>query len=191
MSDVITLSARDYDAVLFDLDGVLTRTASVHAAAWKKLFDGFLEQRASQSDEPFVPFDIVADYQRYVDGKPRYDGVAIYIGIVPAELIRGHPPEHPEAIMHGRVPAGESHLTVAVYDAKSGWRISNAAVTARIADDRGLNMRTTLEPMLIADSPTFGNYVSLRGAGPYRIEIEIQVPGRTKAVIATFTWARS
>lgn len=119
------------------------------------------------------------------------DGVAIYIGIVPAELVRGHPPEHTEAIMHGGVPVGESHLTVAVYDAKSGRRIRNAAVTARITDDRGLNMRKTLEPMLIADSPTFGNYVSMRGAGPYRIEIEIRVPGRTKAVIATFTWARS
>ncbi len=54
---VITLSPRDYDAVLFDLDGVLTRTASVHASAWKKLFDGFLEQRAKQTGEPFVPFD--------------------------------------------------------------------------------------------------------------------------------------
>ncbi len=54
---VITLSPRDYDAVLFDLNGVLTRTASVHAAAWKKLFDVFLEQRATQAGEPFVPFD--------------------------------------------------------------------------------------------------------------------------------------
>ena len=61
---VITLSPRDYDAVLFDLDGVLTRTASVHAAAWKKLFDSFLEQRATQAGEPFVPFDIDTDYPR-------------------------------------------------------------------------------------------------------------------------------
>jgi beta-phosphoglucomutase-like phosphatase (HAD superfamily) len=54
MTAVITLSLCDYDAVLFDLDGVLTRTASVHAAAWKKLFDSFLEQRATQAGEPFV-----------------------------------------------------------------------------------------------------------------------------------------
>lgn len=119
------------------------------------------------------------------------DGVAIYIGIVPAELVRGHPPEHTEATMHGGVPVGESHLTVAVYDARSGRRISNAAVTAGIAGDRGPTVRKTLEPMLIAGSPTFGNYVSMRGAGPYRIEIEIRVPGRTKAVTATFTWVRS
>jgi beta-phosphoglucomutase-like phosphatase (HAD superfamily) len=68
MIAVITLSPRDYDAVLFDLDGVLTRTASVHAAAWKKLFDGFLEKRAAEAGEPFVPFDIDTDYLRYVDG---------------------------------------------------------------------------------------------------------------------------
>lgn len=79
MHIVMTLSPRDYDAVLFDLDGVLTRTASVHAAAWKKLFDSFLAPRATQAGEPFVPFDITADYLRYVDGKPRYDGVAAFL----------------------------------------------------------------------------------------------------------------
>ena len=79
MKVVITLSPRDYDAVLFDLDGVVTRTATVHASAWKKLFDGFLEQRATQAGEPFVPFDIDTDYLRYVDGKPRYDGVAAFL----------------------------------------------------------------------------------------------------------------
>lgn len=72
----VTISPQNYDAVLFDLDGVLTSTASVHAAAWKKLFDGFLEQRAAEAGEPFVPFDIETDYLRYVDGKPRHDGVA-------------------------------------------------------------------------------------------------------------------
>ena len=54
---VVTVSPRDYDAVLFDLDGVLTKTASVHAAAWKRLFDEFLERRAEATGEPFVPFD--------------------------------------------------------------------------------------------------------------------------------------
>jgi beta-phosphoglucomutase family hydrolase len=74
-----TLSPRDYDAVLFDLDGVLTRTASVHAAAWKKLFDAFLEQRASAGGEVFVPFDVGAEYRLYVDGKPRDEGVTAFL----------------------------------------------------------------------------------------------------------------
>ncbi len=94
---VVTLSPRDYDAVLFDLDGVLTRTARVHAAAWKKLFDGFLEQRAAQAGEPFVPFDIDADYPRYVDGKSRYDGVAAFLASRGIELPLGAPEDGPEA----------------------------------------------------------------------------------------------
>ncbi|MBE0619314.1 MAG: beta-phosphoglucomutase family hydrolase, partial [Burkholderiales bacterium] len=93
---VITLSPRDYDAVLFDLDGVLTRTASVHAAAWKKLFDAFLEQRATQAGEPFVPFDIATDYPRYVDGKPRYDGVAAFLKSRGIELPLGAAEDGPE-----------------------------------------------------------------------------------------------
>jgi beta-phosphoglucomutase-like phosphatase (HAD superfamily) len=68
---VVTLSPRDYDAVLFDLDGVLTKTASVHAAAWKKLFDGFLERRAADKGAPFVPFNVDADYRRRADSRDR------------------------------------------------------------------------------------------------------------------------
>jgi beta-phosphoglucomutase family hydrolase len=61
-------------ACLFDLDGVLTDTASVHAAAWKQMFDDFLRGRAQRTGEEFVPFDVKADYGPYVDGKPRLDG---------------------------------------------------------------------------------------------------------------------
>jgi beta-phosphoglucomutase-like phosphatase (HAD superfamily) len=63
------------EACLFDLDGVLTQTAKVHAAAWKEAFDGYLHERAARGDEKFVAFDAVGDYDEYVDGKPRYDGV--------------------------------------------------------------------------------------------------------------------
>ncbi len=86
MSTVMTLSPRDYDAVLFDLDGVLTRTAQVHASAWKKLFDSFLQERARTTGEPYVPFDIGSDYLRYVDGKARYDGVASFLASRGIEL---------------------------------------------------------------------------------------------------------
>jgi beta-phosphoglucomutase-like phosphatase (HAD superfamily) len=94
---VITLSPRDYDAVLFDLDGVLTRTASVHARGLEKLFDSFLEQRATlETGEPFVPFDIDADYRRYVDGKPRYDGVAAFLESRGIEVPWGTPEDGPD-----------------------------------------------------------------------------------------------
>ncbi|MCZ7618943.1 MAG: beta-phosphoglucomutase family hydrolase [Myxococcota bacterium] len=96
MRAAVTLSPRDYDVVLFDLDGVLTRTASVHAAAWKKLFDSFLEQRATKAGTPFVPFDIETDYPRYVDGKPRYDGVADFLESRGIELPLGVPEDGPD-----------------------------------------------------------------------------------------------
>ena len=76
---LIQLSPRDFDAVLFDLDGVLTPTASLHAAAWKQLFDDFLRARAQRTGEPFVPFDLGSDYPRYVDGKSRQDGILSFL----------------------------------------------------------------------------------------------------------------
>ncbi len=92
---IVTLSPREYDAVLFDLDGVLTKTASVHAAAWKRLFDGLLEQRAAGTGEAFAAFDIDADYLRYVDGKPRYDGVVSFLDSRGIALPSGAPDDAP------------------------------------------------------------------------------------------------
>ncbi|MBX5459934.1 MAG: beta-phosphoglucomutase family hydrolase [Steroidobacteraceae bacterium] len=89
------LSPRDYDAVLFDLDGVLTPTASVHAAAWKKLFDDVLRARSERTGEPFVPFDIASDYARYVDGKPRQEGVLAFLAARGMTLPLGHPEDPP------------------------------------------------------------------------------------------------
>jgi beta-phosphoglucomutase family hydrolase len=76
-------------AGLFDLDGVLTQTAKVHAAAWKEMFDGFLSERATKDGEPFRPFDPVADYDEYVDGKPRYDGVRSFLAARGIDLPEG------------------------------------------------------------------------------------------------------
>jgi beta-phosphoglucomutase family hydrolase len=102
IAPIVTLSPRDYDAVLFDLDGVLTKTASVHAAAWKKLFDELLQERAARKGEAFVPFDIDADYRRYVDGKPRYNGVASFLKARGIELPPGSAADGPDAqTMHG------------------------------------------------------------------------------------------
>jgi HAD superfamily hydrolase (TIGR01509 family) len=68
------------EAIIFDLDGVITFTARVHAAVWKQMFDEFLRERSSRLQEPFREFTIEGDYLSYVDGKPRYDGVASFLG---------------------------------------------------------------------------------------------------------------
>ena len=84
-------------ACLFDLDGVLTQTAKVHAAAWKQTFDRYLRDRANRLGEPFVAFDAVSDYDEYVDGKPRYDGVRSFLDSRKIELPQGSPDDPPEA----------------------------------------------------------------------------------------------
>ena len=89
-------------ACLFDLDGVLTQTAKIHAAAWKQMFDDFLRERAEQRGEPFEPFDRPTDYDEYVDGKPRLDGVRSFLESRGIELPMGSPTDPPEAeTVHG------------------------------------------------------------------------------------------
>ena len=92
----------DIHALLFDLDGVLTKTAKVHAAAWKETFDEFLKRRAQASGTEFVPFDEVSDYDDYVDGKPREDGVRSFLESRGIELPEGSADDPPDAeTIHG------------------------------------------------------------------------------------------
>jgi beta-phosphoglucomutase family hydrolase len=84
-------------ACLFDLDGVLTQTAKVHAAAWKQTFDEYLKARAERTGEAFVPFDAHEDYDEYVDGLPRYDGVRAFLKARGIELPDGDPSDPPDA----------------------------------------------------------------------------------------------
>ena len=89
------VTADDFDAVLFDLDGVLTSTARVHSVCWKRMFDAFLERCAAETGVAFVPFDMDGDYKRYVDGKPRYDGVRSFLESRGIELPFGDPEDPP------------------------------------------------------------------------------------------------
>jgi beta-phosphoglucomutase family hydrolase len=105
-------------ACLFDLDGVLTQTATVHAAAWREMFDGYLRQRSAQTGEPFVPFDPVNDYDRYVDGRTRDDGARAFLASRDITLPEGSdsdPPGTPtvyglasqkNALVQARIAAG-------------------------------------------------------------------------------------
>jgi beta-phosphoglucomutase family hydrolase len=98
---VLGLSS-EVSACLFDLDGVLTQTAKVHAAAWKSMFDDFLRRRAKERGESFVPFDATRDYERFVDGKPRYDGVASFLASRRIQLEEGSLHDPPDAeTVHG------------------------------------------------------------------------------------------
>lgn len=85
-------------AVIFDLDGVITFTANVHASAWKELFDDYLQRRATELREPFRPFDATSDYHRYVDGKPREDGVVSFLRSRNIRIPLGDPSDRPSAV---------------------------------------------------------------------------------------------
>lgn len=84
-------------ACLFDLDGVVTKTALVHAAAWKQMFDAFLREHAAETGTEFVPFDPVREYDRYVDGRPRLDGTRTFLRSRGIELPEGDPSDPPTA----------------------------------------------------------------------------------------------
>lgn len=87
----VTISTTDFDAVLFDLDGVVTQTEKLHTIAWKALFDEFLSRFAQRNGTPFVPFDAETDYLQYVDGKQRYDGVTSFLAARDIPLPYGDP----------------------------------------------------------------------------------------------------
>jgi beta-phosphoglucomutase family hydrolase len=107
-----------YDAVLFDLDGVITDTASIHAVCWKQMFDEYLQKRATQRGEAFRPFDPVEDYRLHVDGKPRFDGVRDFLRSRGIQLPEGNPHDPPEAETVGGLGNRKNHLVTRAIEEK-------------------------------------------------------------------------
>lgn len=122
-------------ACLFDLDGVLTQTAKVHFAAWKQMFDAFLQAEATASGHPQAPFS-QADYDRYVDGKPRFDGVRSFVASRGIALPEGTTADPPEARTIGGLGNRKNQLvlglirTAGVEPYQGSVRYLEAAVAA-------------------------------------------------------------
>lgn len=116
-------------------------------------------------------------------------GLAVYLGVVPAAVVRGHPPEHAGRGMHGGPPEGRyaHHLLVAVFDAATGARVSDAAVAAVV---HGLKHspedRVALEPMTVGNAPAYGGFAELPPRDFYRIEVEVRRPGAAAPVRVVF-----
>ncbi len=125
-------------ACLFDLDGVLTQTAKVHAAAWKQTFDDYLRRRASDRGEQFVPFDLHGDYDEYVDGKPRYDGVRSFLESRGIELPQGTPSDPPSAETIDGIGNRKNDLVLKLIDKQGVEPYRGSVAYVRAARDAGL-----------------------------------------------------
>lgn len=117
------------------------------------------------------------------------DGLGVYLGIVPAAIVKGHPKGHTEAEMHGGPPKGGHayHIVIAIFEEQSGARVENARVSAMVAGAGhvgGTNF--SLEPMSIADTITYGGFIDLLPTERYQIVVTIGIPGRPEPVRVTF-----
>jgi beta-phosphoglucomutase family hydrolase len=125
-------------ACLFDLDGVLTQTASVHAAAWKQMFDEFLAARAERTGDAFVPFDVGSDYVKHVDGMPRYDGVRSFLASRRIELPEGTPDDLSEAETIAGLGNRKNELVLALIHSQGVEVYEGSIDYVRAARDAGL-----------------------------------------------------
>lgn len=132
-----------------------------------------------------MPPVVAADYYKIAGN------VAVYLGMLPAEIVQGHSPEHPEGKIHGGVPSAkrQHHVVVAIFDTKDGSRISDAAVTARVAEAGLAPVEKKLRFMTIDKAASFGNYFSMGSPGLYRIDIEIRRPDSTTPAITSFEYS--
>jgi beta-phosphoglucomutase family hydrolase len=138
----IVIELSSFDAFLFDLDGVITRTAGLHASAWKKLFDDHLAAHAARTGMPFVPFDLVADYRAHVDGKPRYAGIRDFLASRGIRLPAGTPQDDADQeTVHG-LGKRKNRYFLAALD-REGVRVYQSAV-ALLREARALGVKTAV-----------------------------------------------
>lgn len=120
----------------------------------------------------------------------RVNGIDVFYGVIPAEILRGHPADHAERKMHGGVPrgSGQHHLIVSLFDIKTGQRVDSAQVSARIGEPGLTPQEKNLEPMQFAGTATYGNFFAMTRPGPYRIEVDVRRHGDSKPAQAVFTY---
>ena len=118
-------------------------------------------------------------------------GMEVHYSIVPAEAIAAYPDKSPERLMHGGPPrgAGQNHVMVALYDAKTHQRIDDADVSATVGELAMAGQAKRLESMVMAGNVTYGNYFRLTGHGPYRVVLRIRRAGVPGATVTSFDYA--
>lgn len=122
----------------------------------------------------------VASSANGIDQHLQVNGMDIYYGVVPAEVVESHPQKHTEADMHGKslLSGGTHHLVVTLYDNKTSQRINDAKVDAGVIPLGLAHQQKPLEPMQINGTISYGNYFNMIGGGPFHIDLQITRPGK-------------
>jgi beta-phosphoglucomutase family hydrolase len=168
-----------YDAVLFDMDGVVTNTATIHAAAWKQLFDQVLQDPRVQLTDPERRFDEVADYRRYVDGRSREDGVSAYLGARGITLEPGRSDDPADAWTVGGLAARKNDLFLAELETR-GLKAypGTTALLARLRDAGvpvGLVTGSRNAQQMLATAGLAGMFDTVVDG---QIALELRLPGK-------------
>ncbi|KAB8195468.1 beta-phosphoglucomutase family hydrolase [Nonomuraea phyllanthi] len=146
---------------LFDMDGVLTRTATVHAAAWKSMFDEFLRTWADRTGTPFVPFDAVADYDQYVDGKQRMDGTRSFLQARGITLPEGSPDDPDDALTVRALSDRKNALVQEIIDRDGVETFPGSIRYLRAVRDAGLRRA------VVSSSANTARVLAAAGLGDY------------------------
>ena len=159
-----------FDAVLLDLDGVITDTASVHAVCWKQMFDEYLQKRATQRGEVFRPFDLAVDYRLYVDGKPRFDGVRDFLTSRGIRIPEGSPDDLPEEETVGGLGNRKNHLVNKIIEETGVDRYEGSVKLIHLLRHRGFK---------IAVVTSSQNCAAVLRAAKLEAFFDVQVDGNT------------
>ena len=120
----------------------------------------------------------------------RLDGMELFFGLIPAEILRGHPSDHEERNMHGGVPRGNGvyHLIISLFDAETRTRITDAVVTANVTEVGTATQNRNLEAMSFGGNVAYGNYFAMPKQGRYEIVVNVQRAGERKSATARFQY---
>ncbi|MCK4536785.1 MAG: beta-phosphoglucomutase family hydrolase [Desulfuromonadales bacterium] len=135
---MMIIDPEKYDAVLFDLDGVLTMTMKIHASCWKRMFDAYFEERSARLGEEFRPFDINSDYKPHVDGKLRYDGVRSLLASRDIHLPEGTPEDGPDLETVCGLGNRKDRMVNEVIDTEGVEVLEGSLAVVRRVHDHGL-----------------------------------------------------
>lgn len=121
------------------------------------------------------------------------NGIAIYLTIQPAEMLRGHPKEHPQSDMHPQTRVegtNQHHIMVSLFNATSGERLQNAIINAKVSGVNYAGPSRRLELMVMGGTRSYGNFFSMPILGAYQVDLQIQQAGKSKVIKAMFQYAR-